>query len=82
MDRIAVRGLTWDSFDRKQLVYPELEEAHHESLSNRITRRLNNTVLRPRPVIVTEQCTGCGACAIVVQLTPFNETLPRRFPLT
>jgi len=34
-----------------------------ESLTDRVTRRLNNTTLRSRPVIESGRCTGCGACA-------------------
>ena len=81
MDRIAVRGLAWDSFERQQLVYPQLEEAHHESLTDRVTRRLNNTVLRPRPVIVTPQCTGCGACANRCPVNAIQRDTPETFSI-
>lgn len=63
MDRIAVHGLSWDSFPKRHLRYPARVNSHSESLADRLTRRLNNTVLRPRPVIASQTCTGCGACA-------------------
>ena len=63
IDRISVRGLDWDSLPKKRLQYPELPLAEGESLSDRVTRRMNNTILRPRPVIAIQTCTGCGACA-------------------
>jgi uncharacterized protein (DUF362 family)/ferredoxin len=63
IDRITVRGLNWDSFPKKRLRHPELLGPHTESLTDWLTRRMNNTVLRPRPVIARQACTGCGQCA-------------------
>src|SRR5262249_40000801 len=63
LDRISIKGLDWASFERKRLRYPELVGRPEESLVGRVTRRVNNTVLRPRPVIAAHLCTGCGACA-------------------
>ncbi len=63
IDRIIVRGLEWDSFEKKRLLYPEPEPPYRESLTDQVTRRLNNTILRPRPVIASQTCTACGACA-------------------
>ncbi len=63
IDRITVRGLKWDSFEKKRLLYPEPEPPYLESLTDQVTRRLNNTILRPRPVIASQTCTSCGACA-------------------
>lgn len=62
IDRIIVRGVNWDSVQKKRLLHPALEGPHSESLIGRITRRLNNTILRPRPVISTQTCSGCAAC--------------------
>jgi len=63
MAHIEVKGLDWDAFPRKRLRYPELVPRPTESLTDRVTRRLNNTILRPRPVIESARCTECGACA-------------------
>jgi uncharacterized protein (DUF362 family)/ferredoxin len=63
IDRIIVRGVNWDSFQKKRFLHPALQGPHSESLMNRTTRRMNNTILRPRPVISTETCSGCGTCA-------------------
>src|SRR5262249_18526778 len=48
---------------KKRLRYPELVARSSESVADRVTRRLNNTILRPRPVIESARCTGRGACA-------------------
>ena len=63
LDDISVRGIDWDRFETKRLRYPQLLSPHHEPLMERVTRRVNNTMLRPRPVITPEVCTACGACA-------------------
>ena len=63
MAHIEVKGLDWDAFPKKRLRYPELVVRPPESLTDRVTRRLNNTILRPRPVIESGRCTECGACA-------------------
>jgi ferredoxin len=61
--RISVTGLEWKAFREKRLRYPEHVARRTESDADRVTRRLNNTMLRPRPVIEGARCTGCGACA-------------------
>ena len=61
--RITIKGLDWGGFEKKRLPHPAPEPFHHESLVDRVSRRLNNAILRPRPVIETDKCTGCGACA-------------------
>jgi len=61
--RISVTGLEWEAFRKKRLRYPEHVAPRPESVADRVTRRLNNTMLRPRPVIEGARCTDCGACA-------------------
>src|SRR5262245_66327150 len=63
MAHIYVKGLDWDAFPKKRQRHPELVARPTESLPDRVTRRLNNTILRPRPVIESGRCTVCGACA-------------------
>ena len=63
IDRIIVRGLDWNTFPKRCLRHPELQLRHSESLVGRITRRMNNTIFRRRPVIAAQACTGCGTCA-------------------
>jgi len=63
MARIEVKGLEWRAFDKKRLRHPEHVARHSASVVDRMTRRLNNTMLRPRPVIDRSHCTQCGACA-------------------
>jgi uncharacterized protein (DUF362 family)/Pyruvate/2-oxoacid:ferredoxin oxidoreductase delta subunit len=62
IDNILVEGMNWGDFQKKSLRYPELVSTSQEPVSARVTRRLNNTIFRPRPVISTQLCTGCGAC--------------------
>jgi len=61
--RIEVKGLAWEAFQKKRLRHPEHVARHSASVFDRVTRRLNNTMLRPRPVIDRSLCTQCGACA-------------------
>jgi len=61
--RIEVKGLEWDAFEKKRLRYPAHVARHTTSVFDRVTRRLNNTMLRLRPVIDRSRCTQCGACA-------------------
>ena len=63
LDRIIVRGEDWSSLPKTRLLHPAPELPHSESLASRLTRRINNTILRRRPVISIQACTGCGACA-------------------
>jgi len=63
MDRIDIRGLDWPDFPKKALRYPAPPRTGRGSLYDRLTRSLNHTILRPRPVIVQDRCTGCGDCS-------------------
>jgi Fe-S-cluster-containing hydrogenase component 2 len=60
--RIEVKGFEWEAFEKKRLRYPEPVARHTESVADRVSRRLNNTILRPRPVIDRSRCTECAAC--------------------
>jgi ferredoxin len=82
IDRIIVRGMNWDSFQRKRLLHPALEGPHFESLTSQITRRMNNTLLRPRPVIVAQTGTSCGACADRCPVGAIGLVLKGSFRLT
>ena len=63
LDRIIVRGEDWSSLPKTRLLHPAPELHQSESLTSRLTRRINNTILRRRPVISIKTCTGYGACA-------------------
>ncbi len=63
INRISVRGRDWPTFERKHLRWPELPMRVRETPIAQISRRLNATVFRPRPVVASHACTGCGACA-------------------
>jgi uncharacterized protein (DUF362 family)/ferredoxin len=63
-ERIQVRGVDGHGLKRARLRPPDLSGLEfEESMPARLSRVLNNTLLRPRPVITSERCTGCGACA-------------------
>lgn len=63
-EHIQVRGVDGHGLRRVRLRPPDLIGLEFdESILARLSRVLNNTLLRPRPVIAGERCTGCGACA-------------------
>jgi NAD-dependent dihydropyrimidine dehydrogenase PreA subunit len=62
MEDIIIRGVDWDKLDHPSLAYPSISPMSEPSPYDRLTARLNNTVLRPRPVIDPVKCTGCGDC--------------------
>jgi uncharacterized protein (DUF362 family)/NAD-dependent dihydropyrimidine dehydrogenase PreA subunit len=61
LEQIAVDGLDWNSFVCARLAYPALQPRRNRSMYDRASVLLNNTLLRPRPVI-GGACTGCGDC--------------------
>jgi len=62
IDQIEVRGIDWDSFNKMRLDYPLITHTQRPSAYDRLGAVINNTVLRPRPAILAEVCTGCGQC--------------------
>jgi uncharacterized protein (DUF362 family)/ferredoxin len=68
LEQIRIRGIDRDQIHKYRLMYPAMP---HFQLSayDRLTAIINNTVLRPRPVISPENCTECGDC---VQRCPAN----------
>jgi len=62
IDDINVEGLDWASFRKARLQYPDMPFSTRPSSFHRATAVINNTVLRPRPVISAAQCTACGDC--------------------
>lgn len=63
VDEICVKGRAWETFVRKALPWPVRPVPFDESAYDRVSRWLNHTILRPRPVIASEACTGCGKCS-------------------
>ena len=63
MDRIDIRGLDWAAFPKPRLQYPFIRPLVKVSPYSKVSRAVNNTMLRPRPVIAAALCTGCGDCA-------------------
>jgi uncharacterized protein (DUF362 family)/ferredoxin len=62
INQIAIEGIDWETFNKKRLRHPAPPRMGRGSAYDRLTRFMNNTVLRPRPSIVREKCTGCGDC--------------------
>jgi uncharacterized protein (DUF362 family)/ferredoxin len=71
--QISVHGVDWDSFEPKRLRYPAPPRMCAEPLWERLTRMVNHTIFRPRPVIAQARCTGCGDC---VRRCPVNAMTP------
>jgi ferredoxin len=61
-DGIQLRGADWNEFPLRRLAFP-LMPPEKERWADRMTRVVNNTVLRQRPVIDQSLCNGCGECA-------------------
>jgi ferredoxin len=64
MEKIHMTGLKWENFERVRLRPPLSEPTRKVTFQERATAIVNNTVLRPRPVIDPAACTGCGECAL------------------
>ena len=67
--RISIRGIDWNAFPRPTLKPPWMHGETTATFYDRATTVLNNTLLRPRPVISPVACTGCGDCS---QRCPVN----------
>jgi len=84
MEQIQIRGLDWNSVPKPRLGYPA-GSAVKASAYDRLSRVVNNTVLRPRPVITDAKCTKCGdcvercpvACIEHAEGAPYQIDLPR-----
>ena len=62
--RIQVRGTEFRNILSLSLKKPSLlPETSAGNIYDRLTNFLNNTILRPRPVISSDKCTACGDCA-------------------
>ena len=75
MDGIEIRGIDWPTFGRRSLKYPFVAPAMSIAAYDRATAILNQTVLRPRPVVKASECTGCGDC---VRRCPVHCITPTR----
>jgi uncharacterized protein (DUF362 family)/Pyruvate/2-oxoacid:ferredoxin oxidoreductase delta subunit len=61
--QITVRHSGGKDLPSLKLRYPTLPQAAKASVYDRVSNFANNTLLRPRPVIQDEKCTGCAKCA-------------------
>jgi Pyruvate/2-oxoacid:ferredoxin oxidoreductase delta subunit len=85
LDRIRIRGIDWEAFKRQTLKHPWMYSGTSVSCYDRITALLNNTLLRPRPVISPAACTACGDCIVrcpVNCITPQAGDQPYRIALS
>ena len=62
LEQISIQGLDWYRFEKPHLQYPWLDPRVKLSIYSRSTAVVNNTILRPRPVITAAKCTGCRDC--------------------
>ncbi len=63
MEDIEIRGIDWPGFQRASLQHPFAAPPIRITTSDRLTAVLNHTLLRPRPLIHANECSGCGDCA-------------------
>ena len=61
--KILIRGLDWNAFEKRHLEFPLLDAKLNKSFYDRVSNFANHTLLRPRPVISSAKCNGCGDCA-------------------
>ncbi len=73
MGQIDIRGLDWNGFETRRLEHPFIRPHVKPAPYDKVSRALNNTLFRPRPVITTAKCTGCGDC---VQRCPIGCIAP------
>lgn len=62
LSRIKLSGLDWPELSTVRFTQVMTDHARTENLYDKTTRRINKTILRPRPMIVPLSCTGCGDC--------------------
>ena len=60
--KVRLAGLDWPQIHRMYLRPPLLLPPRKKSLYEVGSNFANHTLLRPRPVIAQEECTGCGDC--------------------
>jgi ferredoxin len=83
LDQIDIRGVDWDSMDKPRLKLPWMPDSK-ASFYDCATALINNTWMRPRPVIATHLCTQCGECVDrcpVKCIMPASAGLPYRIDL-
>lgn len=78
---IEIRGLEWQGIRKTRLAPPYIARAHSESLWAKVTRRINNTVLRPRPAVLASSCRGCGHCHTVCPAEAIRMTHSRKYAI-
>lgn len=61
--KVTLTGLDWGEVRRGHLRYPFLSSPRRKSMYEVVSNFANHSVFRPRPVIIGENCTGCGDCA-------------------
>jgi uncharacterized protein (DUF362 family)/Pyruvate/2-oxoacid:ferredoxin oxidoreductase delta subunit len=79
LGEIDIRGVDWSSFDKPRLKYPMLPPAARPSAFDRVTAVVSHTILRPRPVITSGKCTGCGDCVKRCPVHCIESTSPNIF---
>lgn len=61
-NQMSVVGLDWPTMNKAQPNTTPYISVSPEGLFNRTSRFINTEVLRPGPVIVQDDCSGCGDC--------------------
>ncbi len=79
LKRIKLSGLDWTELQTIRLDPVPTLVHQADSLYDRITRIINKTVMRPRPIITRGSCTGCGDCQQICPVQAIHQTLDGAF---
>lgn len=81
LKRIKLSGLDWTELQTIRLAYVPTLVAQPDGLYDRITRIVNKTVMRPRPMITKESCTRCSDCQQICPVQAIYQTLDGAFSI-
>ena len=83
LDEIGIRGVDWSTVDKPRLKLPWMPSLK-APFYDRATALINNTWMRPRPMIAADLCSGCGDCVDrcpVKCIAPASASRPYRIDL-
>jgi uncharacterized protein (DUF362 family)/NAD-dependent dihydropyrimidine dehydrogenase PreA subunit len=80
--KIKLRGMSWGELEKTKLVKLPVIEVKREPIYEKVTRRINKTILAPKPTIDPTLCTGCGDCLNICPVQAIQSDARRVFAIT